>query len=83
MVKLYTKSKTPSNDWNGDDLSLLGVNRRSVINGLFENKNCALVISIQNDGETQHLFAPVLADKLNQDDSISKGALLSVTRWMI
>jgi uncharacterized membrane protein YgcG len=76
MVKLYTKSKTPANDWNGDDLSLLGVNRRSVINGLFENKNCAVVISIRNDGETQHLFAPVLADKLNQDDSISKGALV-------
>jgi hypothetical protein len=75
-MKLYTKSKTPANDWNGDDLSLLGVNRRTVINGLFENKNCAVVVTIRNDSELQHLFAPILADKLNQDDSISKGALV-------
>ena len=76
MAKLYTESKTPANDWNGDDLSLLGVTKRSVINGLFENKNCALLTVVRNDGDLQHLFAPVLADKLNQDDSVSKGALV-------
>jgi hypothetical protein len=73
---LYTKSKTSTNNWNGDELSLLVVNRRSVINGLFENKNCAVVVNSRNDGEFQHIFAPTLADKVNQDDSISKGALV-------
>jgi hypothetical protein len=74
-MALYTKSKTPTNDWNGDDLSLLGIDRRTVINRLFEDNNCAVVVTIQNDGKFQHIFAPVLADKVNQDDSISKGAL--------
>jgi hypothetical protein len=75
-MKLYTKSKTPTNDWDGDDLSLLGVNRKQLITGLIDNKNCAAIITMQNGDKIQHIFAPVLADKINQDDSVTKNRLV-------
>jgi hypothetical protein len=75
-MRLYTKSKTPTNDWDGDDLSLLGVNTKQLITGLFDNRNCAANITMQNDGEIQHLFAPQLTDKINQDDSMTKNGLV-------
>jgi len=75
-MKLYTKSKTPTNNWDGDELSLLGVNRKQLITGLIDNKNCAAIITMRNDGEIQHIFAPVLADKINQDDSMTKNGLV-------
>jgi hypothetical protein len=32
---------------------------------------------MQNDGEIQHLFAPQLTDKINQDDSVTKNGFSS------
>jgi hypothetical protein len=48
-MRLYTKSKTPTKDWDGDDLSLLGVNMKQLITGLFDNRNCAAIITMGND----------------------------------
>jgi hypothetical protein len=76
MSGLYTKSVNPANDWDGDDLALLGVNKKQLTTGLFENKSCAALALIRNDGETQYLFAPTLTDKVNEDDSVSKNALI-------
>jgi len=75
-MNLYTKSVTPANDWDGDDLALLGVNRKQLTTGLLENKSCAALALIRNDGETQFVFAPTLVDKVNEDDSVSKNALI-------
>jgi hypothetical protein len=75
-MSLYSKSKTPANDWDGDDLPLLGVGKRQIVTGLFDNMNCAALACIRNDGEMQYIFAPSFADKINQDDSVTKNALI-------
>ena len=74
--KSYTQSKSPTNNWDGDDLDLLGATSKQFVNGLFENKNCAAVACIRNDGEFMHLFCPMIADKILEDDSVEKGALV-------
>ena len=74
--KAYTTSKTPTNNWDGDDLDLLATTSKQFINGLFENKNCAAVVCIRNDGELMHLFHPLIADKILEDDSVEKGGLV-------
>ena len=75
-MTLYTKSKTPVNNWDGDDLDLLGSTAKQFVNGLFDSKNCAAAVCIRNDGELIHMFAPVISDKVLEDDSVEKGALV-------
>ena len=63
----YVKSRTPSMPWNGDELGLIGTTTNEFIRNHFNNKDCAALVALRNDGSIVKFIAPAISDKIVED----------------
>jgi hypothetical protein len=76
LNKLYSQSRVPTQQWNGNELGFLTANEFQFQTSFIENRNLSQLLSYDVNNETKHLFMPTVTDKTLSDGSIQSNPII-------